>query len=237
MPPTNAIEMTAATSGGVGNQSERTACSDHTAHLGPAVSQQPPNTFIFIPKQVCKKARKMPYTPFSEFCSCPWLSKQPRVACPWGRICFPCFCEWRRTTSELWSFPPLSFLDFQAKGRQGFPFYNYFPEKGHAGADWGWVWSVLWRRRPPLTLRHVRGLAGRAGNSTDRPTAGAWLRTGTRVGLKKRGSGGGGQGIFGKWGTAHHSDPVIEMDFENKSQDLAVKMVTRNDPAGKQAAG
>lgn len=38
--------------------------------------------------------------------------------------------------------PPLSFLDFQAKGQQGFPFYNYFPEKGHAGADWGWVWSV-----------------------------------------------------------------------------------------------
>lgn len=33
--------------------------------------------------------------------------------------------------------PPLSFLDFQAKGQQGFPFYNYFPEKGHAGADWG----------------------------------------------------------------------------------------------------
>lgn len=55
--------------------------------------------------------------------------------------------------------------------------------------------------------------------------------------FKKAGVGGGGQGIFGKWGTAHHSDPVIEMDFENKSQDLAVKMVTRNDPAGKQAAG
>lgn len=84
MPPMNAVEVTAATPGGLGSQSERTACSDHTAHLGPAVSQQPPNTFIFIPKQVCKKARKMPYTPFSEFCSCPWLSKQPRVACPWG---------------------------------------------------------------------------------------------------------------------------------------------------------
>ena len=40
-------------------------------------------------------------------------------------------------------------------------------------------------------------------------------------------------GIFGKWGTAHHSDPVMEMDFENKSKDLAVKMVTRKDPAGK----
>lgn len=92
MPPTNATEMTAATSGGLGSQSERTACSDPTAHLGPAVSQQPPNTFIFIPKQVSKKACKMPYTPFSEFCS--WHSKQPRVACPWGRICFPCFCEW-----------------------------------------------------------------------------------------------------------------------------------------------
>ena len=56
------------------------------------------------------------------------------------------------------------------------------------------------------------------------------LRTGTRVGFKK---GGAERGIFGKWGTAHHSDPVMETDFENKSKDLAVKMVTRKDPAGK----
>lgn len=126
-----------------------------------------------------------------------------------------------------------SFLDFQAKGRQGFPFYNYFPEKGHAGADWEWVWSVLWRRRPALTLRPVRGLSGRAGNSTDRPTAGAWAKNRDSCWFKK----GGGRGIFGKWGTAHHSDPVTEKDFENKSKDLAVKMVTHNDPAGKQAAG
>ena len=45
--------------------------------------------------------------------------------------------------------------------------------------------------------------------------------------------GGAERGICGKWGTAHHSDPVMEMDFENKSKDLAVKMVTGKDPAGK----
>lgn len=62
-----------------------------------------------------------------------------------------------------------------------------------------------------------------------------WLEHGliteTR-GFKKR-RGGAERGIFGKLGTAHHSDLVMEVDFENKSKDLAVKMVTRKDPAGK----
>lgn len=62
--------------------------------------------------------------------------------------------------------------------------------------------------------------------------AGAWAKNRDLCWFKK-----GGQGIFGKWGTAHHSEPVTEMDFENKRKDLAVKMVTCNDSAGKQAAG
>lgn len=62
--------------------------------------------------------------------------------------------------------------------------------------------------------------------------AGARAKNRDSCWVKKR-RGGAERGIFGKWGTAHHSDLVMEMDFENKSKDLAVKMVTRKDPAGK----
>ena len=62
--------------------------------------------------------------------------------------------------------------------------------------------------------------------------AGARAKNRDSCWLKKR-WGGAEWGIFGKWRTAHHSDPVMEMDLENKSKDLAVKMVTRKDPAGK----
>lgn len=70
-----------ATSSGLSSKSEESACLKDTTHLGPAVSVQ--ERFNFIPKQVCRKARKMPYTPFLEFCTCILLSKQPQMT--WSR--------------------------------------------------------------------------------------------------------------------------------------------------------
>lgn len=70
-----------ATSSGLSSKSEGSACLNHTTHLGPAVSVR--ERFNFIPKQVCRKVFKMPYTSFLEFCTCILPSKQPQMT--WSR--------------------------------------------------------------------------------------------------------------------------------------------------------
>lgn len=69
----------------------------------------------------------------------------------------------------------------------GVSVYNYLPEKVHAGAAWGLVWSVRSRDRPLLTPGPTCGVSGHAGEThqTDK-----WLERMLRTGLvlvKKKG--------------------------------------------------
>lgn len=70
------------TSSELSSTSEGSSCLSHYL-LGPCIVLQ---CFNFIPKLVCRKGCKMPYTLVWEFCTCILLPRQPQMTCGRGQI-------------------------------------------------------------------------------------------------------------------------------------------------------